>query len=35
LLGGVGAMVVTGVWAKLFPVLRKANSLSGPFDTDD
>jgi MFS family permease len=25
--GGVGALMVTGVWAKLFPALRKANQL--------
>lgn len=25
--GGVGAMIVTGVWAKLFPALRKADRL--------
>jgi MFS family permease len=25
--GGVGAMIVTGVWAKLFPELRKADRL--------
>lgn len=28
LFGGVGALVVTGVWAKLFPALRKADSLT-------
>jgi MFS family permease len=27
LFGGVGALVVTGVWAKLFPALRKADRL--------
>lgn len=27
LFGGVGALVVTGVWAKLFPALRKADKL--------
>ena len=26
--GGIGAMIVTGVWAKLFPALRKADSLT-------
>jgi hypothetical protein len=25
--GGVGALIVTGVWAKLFPTLRKADRL--------
>ena len=25
--GGVGALIVTGVWAKLFPALRKADRL--------
>ena len=25
--GGVGALLVTGVWAKLFPTLRKADRL--------
>ena len=25
--GGVGALMVTGVWAKLFPALRKADRL--------
>ena len=28
LFGGIGAMVVTGVWAKLFPALRKADRLA-------
>lgn len=27
LFGGVGALIVTGVWAKLFPALRKADRL--------
>ncbi len=26
--GGVGALIVTGVWAKLFPALRKADKLA-------
>jgi hypothetical protein len=26
--GGIGAMIVTGAWAKLFPELRKADRLS-------
>ncbi|RZJ93428.1 MAG: MFS transporter, partial [Brevundimonas sp.] len=26
--GGIGALVATGVWAKLFPDLRKADKLS-------
>ena len=25
--GGVGALIVTGLWAKLFPALRKADRL--------
>jgi hypothetical protein len=25
--GGVGSLVVVGVWAKLFPTLRKADML--------
>ncbi|HWU12433.1 MAG TPA: hypothetical protein VN157_00305, partial [Caulobacter sp.] len=25
--GGVGALVVTGAWAKMFPELRKADRL--------
>ena len=29
LLGGVGAVLVTGAWAKLFPELRRADSLIG------
>jgi hypothetical protein len=29
-LGGVGTMVVTGLWAKLFPTLRQARHLNGP-----
>jgi MFS family permease len=28
LFGGIGALVVTGVWAKLFPALRKADRLA-------
>jgi predicted MFS family arabinose efflux permease len=27
-IGGVGALVVTGVWARLFPSLRKADALT-------
>jgi MFS family permease len=27
--GGVGALIVTGVWSRLFPALRKADSLTG------
>jgi len=27
LFGGVGSLLVTGVWAKLFPALRKADRL--------
>jgi MFS family permease len=27
--GGVGALIVTGVWSRLFPALRQADSLSG------
>lgn len=27
--GGVGALIVTGVWAKIFPDLRKADRLTG------
>ena len=30
LFGGIGSIVVTGIWAKLFPTLRKADQLSGP-----
>jgi hypothetical protein len=26
--GGVGALIVTGLWARLFPALRKADRLS-------
>jgi hypothetical protein len=26
--GGVGALIVTGVWARLFPALRKADRLA-------
>jgi hypothetical protein len=26
--GGVGALVVTGLWARLFPDLRKADRLA-------
>jgi MFS family permease len=27
--GGVGALIVTGAWAKMFPALRKADKLTG------
>jgi MFS family permease len=27
--GGVGALIVTGVWSRLFPALRQADSLTG------
>jgi len=27
-LGGVGALAATGIWAKVFPSLRKANRLT-------
>jgi hypothetical protein len=27
LFGGIGALVVTGVWARFFPALRKADRL--------
>ena len=27
LFGGIGAMIVTGTWAGLFPALRKADRL--------
>ena len=27
--GGVGALIVTGLWSQLFPALRKADSLTG------
>jgi hypothetical protein len=27
--GGVGALIVTGVWSRLFPALRDADSLTG------
>jgi hypothetical protein len=27
--GGVGALIVTGLWSRLFPALRKADSLTG------
>jgi MFS family permease len=30
LFGGIGSIVVTAIWAKLFPTLRKADQLSGP-----
>ena len=30
LFGGIGSVIVTGIWAKLFPTLRKADQLSGP-----
>ena len=30
ILGGVGAIVVTGLWAWMFPALRKANQLTLP-----
>jgi MFS family permease len=29
LAGGVGALIVTGLWARLFPALRQADSLTG------
>jgi hypothetical protein len=29
-MGGVGTMLVTGLWAKLFPTLRQARYLNGP-----
>ena len=29
-MGGVGTMLVTGLWAKLFPTLRQARHLNGP-----
>jgi len=28
--GGVGSMIVTGVWGALFPALRKADKLEPP-----
>jgi hypothetical protein len=28
LFGGIGALVVTGVWARIFPTLRKADRLT-------
>jgi hypothetical protein len=28
LFGGIGSLVVTGVWAKLFPALRRADRLA-------
>ncbi len=28
--GGVGSIAVTGVWAKIFPALRKADKLIAP-----
>jgi hypothetical protein len=28
--GGVGSMAATGVWAALFPSLRKADRLTAP-----
>ena len=30
LFGGIGSVIVTAIWAKLFPTLRKADQLSGP-----
>ncbi len=30
LFGGVGALIVTGLWAKMFPALRKADDLNRP-----
>ncbi|MBW8882975.1 MAG: MFS transporter, partial [Asticcacaulis sp.] len=30
LFGGVGALIVTGAWAKMFPALRKADELHRP-----
>jgi MFS family permease len=33
LFGGIGSVVVTGIWAKLFPDLRKADQLTGPDHT--
>jgi MFS family permease len=27
--GGIGALIVTGAWSRMFPALRKANSLTG------
>ncbi len=35
LFGGVGSLLVTGIWAKLFPTLRKADQLSGPSHSSD
>jgi MFS family permease len=32
LFGGIGALIVTGLWAKLFPTLRKADSLHRPVE---
>ena len=28
--GGVGSMIVTGAWSRLFPALRKADRLDAP-----
>jgi MFS family permease len=28
--GGIGSLIVTGLWAKLFPALRKADNLESP-----
>ena len=30
--GGVGSLVVTGTWARMFPSLRKADQLDGAED---
>ena len=33
--GGIGTLVVTGVWARMFPALRRADRLDGSDDTTE
>ena len=35
LFGGVGSVIATALWAKLFPTLRKADQLLAPHPADD